>query len=342
MTWCPGDPCEYWEPLKGRPELRSVDACEREAWTLLSWPAGASLDRATGELVAEGEPVRRPFLCGSWRCRRCALWRGAVDWTRCRDAVCARPWWLYIVLTFDPSAWASPWDAYREAGRCWNDHLRESLRSRVGRFGYLQTWEAHVNRWPHVNMLLCGDSLREWVEGSGVVEKDHLSPYSGRSRRCQFPRAWRRWLRDAAQRAGFGPVAWVEVIAPENPDALAGYLCKLARELTGAPGGAKGEQSPVDAPKGFRRIRASRGILPPTHKPTGNYTGALLPIRTATEPHPARRTGERPEFQPATWASVLDAMDAKAELAARAWAKRPDRPATPLEVNRLDLLTDAH
>ena len=58
--------------------------------------AGAAVEIRVGLSscgVASGaEPVRRRFLCGSWRCRRCARWRGALDWARCAAAVSSRGW----------------------------------------------------------------------------------------------------------------------------------------------------------------------------------------------------------------------------------------------------------
>jgi hypothetical protein len=322
--WQPGDPLESWRDLPGRYPLKSVIACERQSWTLLSWQEGARLDSETGELTCEGlqEPTKRPFLCGSWKCRRCALWRGAVDWARCRAAVESRPWWLYCVLTFDPSSWRERWDAYQEAGRLWNNHLREALRSRLRRapVAYLQTWEAHKSRWPHVNMILSGDELRADVERSGPLKTREVVGAGGSVRRATWPPAWRRWFRGAAERAGFGRIAWVEIIDHANPDAMAGYLCKLARELTGAPGGSKGEQSPTDAPPGFRRIRASRGLLPPGPE-TGaeGWTGALVTYDSHLPQQPRRRTRERQPRMPATWLEAMSAFDARAKRAVADW-----------------------
>jgi len=54
---------------------------------------------------------------------------------------------------------------------------------------------------------------------------------------------------------------------------MAGYLTKLSRELVDANG--KG-QIPYDAPPHFRRLRASRGVLPKPHK--SNLTGWLVTL----------------------------------------------------------------
>jgi hypothetical protein len=102
------------------------------------------------------------------------------------------------------------------------------------------------------------------------------------------------------ERAGFGPIAFVEaaqkVVAGE-PDKLAAYIAKLAGQAgavwDGASGGglheaavvhtmegqvvgeiAKLSQAPTRAPSHFRRLRSSKGFLPPKRKDE-TITGAL-------------------------------------------------------------------
>lgn len=314
-VWNPGDDPRFWTPLEGRLRLKSIEACERQDWSLLSWPR-IGLDLGTGELRPDsGTPAVRPFLCGSWRCRRCARWRGAVDFSRCSVGVRSRKFWVYAVLTFDPANYRDRWECFEAAGECWDSHLRQALRNELGRFAYLQTWERHLSGWPHVNLILSGESLRDLVERGGVEEREH------HGRTCLFPRRFRQWLRAAAQRAGFGPVAWVEVLRQDHADAMAGYLVKLARELTGASS-KKGDQSPLMAPKGFRRLRASRGLLPPGpgRRTEGPITGAVIPVRCDNVARPARTTGTREPSAARTWDHVLAALEEKARRDAEAWA----------------------
>ena len=298
---------------------RSAVACERAAWSLLTWRK-ADFDAATGQLAqGAAPPAFQPFLCGSWRCARCRRWRGAVDWSRASCAILERPWWLYVVLTFDPARWASAEAAYLGAGKCWDEHLRQALRGRAAGFAYLQTWEATRAGWPHVNLLLTGDRLRAWVESLGIARETTTSSM-GLARSTLLPRRWRRWLRAAALRSGFGPVVWAEVVAPENGAALAGYLTKLARELVGE--GGKDYQTPFEAPKGFRRLRASRGVLPPGPgcRGAGFVTGAVVRRASGIGDAP-RRTGERAPGTPTTWGDVLVALTAKAEREALRWSE---------------------
>lgn len=304
-------PVELWRPVKGRLRLKSVEACEREDWSLLSWPKDVSWDPKTGEILnpTGADPVRRRFLCGSWRCRRCVRWRGALDWARCAGAVRARRWWLYVVLTFDPKRYGGAWEAYTEAGKHWHHHLKPALQHKAGKLAYLQTWEAHKSGWPHANLLLSGDRLQAWVESMGVEAGWTEGP---KRRRTKFPRGFRDWLVSKATAAGFGSVLWVEVIDDEVPEALAGYLTKLARELTGSTAGGKADQSPLAAPRHFRRIRTSRGLLPKqlAGTSTGKFTGCLTRYRTGDEPSPRRSTGQRREQVAARWSEVVAALEA--------------------------------
>jgi hypothetical protein len=150
------------------------------------------------------------------------------------------------VLTFDPSRWRDKWEAYRAGVRLWG-RLLKALTRRFGRVEYLQTWEAHQSGWPHVNALIHNPAINamDW-------------------------RRFRLILGALAVRAGFGFRVWVEPM--RDSEAMAGYMVKLARELTGA--GVK-NQVPVEAPRHFRRLRASRGLLEQPYK-NPDYTGRLV------------------------------------------------------------------
>lgn len=325
--WAPGTG-EEWRPLEGRARFRSIDACEREEWTIATW-------RKDGT----GEPVISPLLCGSWRCRRCGRWRGAVDWARIAKGVQSRPWWLYVVVTFDPAECADRWTAFRRAGELWDHRLRRSIERRLEDFAgtlfppaedrleYVQTWERHRNGWPHANVLLTSQRLRALVEAWGVLEREH----GKNGRTCQFPKRFRSWLRERAMAAGFGRSIWVEVIdTSDGGAAMANYLLKLAVELTGAPN-KKGNQSPVNAPRHFRRIRASRNLLPSPRAKSGEWTGELLRAPYARElltlegkePRGLRETGRPREGLEVPRGQVEEWLTLQAREQARRWALAP-------------------
>jgi hypothetical protein len=212
-----------------------VCACERKAWTIVTW--------------ARAEPGKKraaTFKCRSWRHEgSCRLWKGAQDFVRCKEAIASRNGWTYVVLTFDPKNLEGKDEAFVRGKALWSK-LRHSLTRRFGRVEYIQTWEAHKSGWPHVNVLIHNARINAmgWKK-------------------------FRRVLKVLAVKAGFGKIIWVEPM--KSGDAMAGYLVKLARELTGA---TVKDQVPVDAPAHFRRLRASRGLLPAPHK-NPEITGEL-------------------------------------------------------------------
>lgn len=317
--------------MPGRRELSSVRACETEAWSLAFWKR--DLMQAEGVSVA-------PLLCGSWRCRRCAWFRGAVDWARCSKGISSRPWWLYLVLTFDPRLYVDRWDAYRAAGDCWDHGLRRSLERSFGKFVYLQTWERHRNGWPHCNVVLSGDGLERAHEESGTVRRRaRRSP-----RLCKFSPSIRQRVLTLAERAGFGTGSlWCEVIdTTDGGEAMANYLVKLAKELTGAAH-KKGCQAPIDAPRHFRRIRASRGLLPAPVS-SNEWTGQMIPsnlgkrlrIEASGElDAPRREPGQRPNPVGITFARFAEEtleLERRAREDSRSWARSIE--SSPLEIFR--------
>jgi hypothetical protein len=156
-----------------------------------------------------------------------------------------------VVLTFvQPGSAAGRWKTYLRAGKAW-DIFSKRLRRFFGRFAYIQTWERHKLGGCHVHAAIGNKTFASWAEA------DYAGLHELLQRRFAVP-------------AGFGPVLWVERLLRAGPE-FAGYITKLASELTGS--GPK-NQVPFDAPPHFRRIRASRGILP--KKPESEMTGELV------------------------------------------------------------------
>lgn len=306
------------EPVPGRLRLASVEACERQSWTLLLWHKG-------GE--GRSSIVAAPYRCGSWRCRRCAWAVARDDHRRIARAVIARPWWLYAVLTFDPREWRSAWDAYAGGARLWDKRLRRRLERSYGRLEYVQTWERHLNGWPHLNVLLRSPALEDHVRALPERFTWTRSGNHGRGRLAHSTR-WRRWLAAIAPACGFGMRVWVEVV--DSKAAISAYLVKVADEMSRATF-KTGNQSPIGAPPHFRRLRTSRGLLPPRTRcsyqervddETGEVTSWLEEKRVDA---PSDWTGvlsPRPqsefETREPTWTEVADAW----EFQANAWKRR--------------------
>lgn len=237
----------------------------------------------------------------------------------------SRKQWLYVVLTFDPSTrpeglpGALPWcpaTAYTEAGSMWDKRLKRRLERDWGRLEYLATWERTRRGWPHANYLVGFDGLAGVLERDTIRERVVQGP-DGRERTARYPRRMRAQLRRAAIGSGFGRVVWLELIDDTNPDALAGYLVKLAHELVGSPTGGKSYQAPLDAPAHFRRIRASRGLLPKIEPAGGDWTGALGLVSPREAPAWPRATRAARTSTDAEWADVGAAIKAAAAVKRR-------------------------
>lgn len=204
-----------------------------------------------------GEPIAQGYECGSWRCPRCRRKVAASDFVRLREGIERQGDWLYLVLTCPAREHSTRWAAWHALGHAWRDRLRNRLAREYGSIRYVQTWEQTRKGWPHLNVVLAGQRILEDVDALGWRERP------GKPRVLR----WRAKLRRLLQGTGFGRIVWVDRLwkpTPERPDpgdALAGYLAKLARELGDHT--AKADQTPTSAPPGFRRLRASPGILPP-------------------------------------------------------------------------------
>lgn len=229
--------------------LRSVEACEAQSWHLHTWDPADGHDHNCNRVA---------FTCKSWRHEGpCRAARGALDWWRVSQGLEKREDWVYCVLTFRQGKTdAERFRTYKLAYVCW-DKLRKRLVRSYGKVAYVQTVERHRKGGCHLNVVI----------GNAAIA-------------CEVERDWRKWRREvlipSAVDCGFGPVAWVER-CDKASGRLAGYITKLANELTGA---LSKDQVPDDAPPHFRRIRASRGLLPPA--PESDLTGELVKVPVPT------------------------------------------------------------
>lgn len=273
----------------------SPDVCRVGGWTVALW------DIATGELTLH------PFRCKSWRCKRCGPLVNARAAARIEVALgkrCAGEL-VFVTLTFDQrrltlrmlrrrpelsfeqAAELARQLAWRRCGRAWKklrDRLAHRyaetfkvanpkprgrrrkawlLKKRKARMDYVQTWEQHASGWPHVHAVVWGPELARDVRRCGSYEA-----VDGRV----IQRWTKRVLVPLAVRSGFGRIADVQ-FPRKGEAAMAGYLVKLAGELTGSH---TKDQTPVEAPRGFRRLRATPLWLERLRKASARYVGAVL------------------------------------------------------------------
>jgi hypothetical protein len=191
--------------------------------------------------------------CKSWRCPVCRPKVNARDYHRIREGIRNHPGgYVYMVLTLHQRKWPEKYAAYAALSRLWRK-LRGRIERRWGKLHYVAVVERHRNGWPHIHLAIQNDAL--WGEcADGKAEN-----FS------------RRQLKPHAVASGFGFVTSIERV--RSTDAIAGYLIKLTSDAE-STGDA---QVPFEAPKGFRRLRASQGFLPPLHRPS-EYKGRVIEI----------------------------------------------------------------
>lgn len=289
-----------WRPTARPPYVpKSVQACGARSWHL-------ELKRK-----ATGEVSRVRFRCKTWRCPDCRRGVAAVDFARISEALAGIPEGecLYMVATLDQRADAARGmtaeDAYGDVlVRRLQSFIQWIRRNHDPRARYVLTVEQHRTGWPHVNIIFHAPELARLL-AVGPKRQDGLAPY---------------WLCKAAVSCGLGRRLWAE--GPRSSGKrLAAYIVKLAHQETLPLAGevAKLAQVPVTAPRGFRRLRASRGFLP-KRMGRGEYTGKLhrkpleaglaldaflatfAPLPPGTEPQGGPKGGEAPA-QPPTGAS---------------------------------------
>lgn len=237
-------------------EPRSVRACRENQWHMQLWKKDSP-----------AEKVRAPFRCKSWRCQTCRRGVAASDFARISAALGSVPLGeiVFAVFTLNQSKDAAEGlnkrTAYERLERRMQS-LRQRLQRQFGeRIRYVSTVEQHKSGWPHVNVIFHAPALAKAIEAE-PQRADGLAP---------------GWLRKAATSCGLGHMATAQ--APRGSSAaLAGYIVKLAHQdglSVGTGEVVKLSQLPVTAPKGFRRLRASRGFLSKRMKQEG-FSGALV------------------------------------------------------------------
>jgi hypothetical protein len=295
---------------------RYIQACHSQSWKFATW------SKSDAAKPVEWKPVRCCSWRHEGPCQRAkaaqdyARISAALE-KHDRANIC------YLVLTIDPSAWTGDgwagWDgetperradatkdstaisaAYQALGDRW-EMFSQALRREFGKFQYVSTVESHRSGWPHLNVIIVNEELAKFCQvAEGALE--------GWDKNAKGRETARRVLGKMLERTGFGRIAFLERAhrKGDNGDALAGYIAKLAAssgaqwdgESRGLLAGAKvsslegqaiaeiakHSQAPHRAPKNFRRLRSSRGFLPPIQKDPdrtgGIFDAAMNPIGT--------------------------------------------------------------
>jgi hypothetical protein len=243
--------------------VRYIDACHQNRWHLQLWRRGEP----------DGDRLSVPFRCKSWRhAGECREYCGACDYVRCMAGLRKYKTWSMLVLTYPQREWPRNQmdNLFRFGVKSWGS-LRKKLIANLGPIKYLQTWEIHKSGYPHVNVVIANKSLQVHA-----TEADRRRTFcKPRSDFVKGP------LTEFITESGFGPQFHLSALRDRLR--VAGYLVKLANELAGS--GPK-DQTPVNAPRHFRRLRASVGLLPPRNE-SEEFTGQIMRFPLpATEPGP--------------------------------------------------------
>lgn len=179
---------------------------------------------------------------------------------RIKSAMEKHEYWCHLLLTFYQRRKSVDGRTFRQGLQCW-DKLRKRLQREYGKILYIQTWEIHRTGFPHVHVAISNARLFHLAKGDKEYNFDTL-------------------IQSHAVSSGFGDYGGLSPL--RDMDALCGYLSGLAKELVG--GNAK-NQVPVNAPRHFRRLRASVGLLEKRHK-NEDYTGQLRKFPAPPESPP--------------------------------------------------------
>lgn len=302
-----GDEPPAWAP-------RYIHACHEQRWSLATWkkaepgdvswrPArccswrhgGHCRRRKAAEDYARikealGRSERKNIVYAvltldpsAWTADGWSEWRGEGTRPRRENAV------------YDKGSIAQAYQALCERWSVFAKRLRREYES----IEYVATVEVHRSGWPHLNVVLVCDGLADEVRAA----ESCLERWGRKAKGREMAR---RVLGDRLESAGFGPIAFIEPASSldGDHDRLAAYIAKLAGEAGNAwdgtarglreavsdgPDGVKIEsiegqmvaeiakysQVPVDAPSHFRRLRSSKGFLPPKRRDE-TITGALF------------------------------------------------------------------
>jgi hypothetical protein len=229
-----------------------IQHCQRSDWWIQTW------NKANPEQVKEF-----CYRCRSWRHKgECAEWKAESDYARIKEAMANHAHWSHVVLTYHNWTGRNLKSLWTQSLRNWS-MLRKRIRRKWGSFVYVQTWEVTRKGCPHCHMAVSNAGIHEACEP--------IPQYLDREARTEIGQYnFRQTIGEMAVACGFGPRGFVEAIW--GKDGFARYLEKLKRELTQA---ASKSQLPLDAPRHFRRLRASVGLIPPLHK-DDDVTGHLI------------------------------------------------------------------
>jgi hypothetical protein len=164
--------------------------------------------------------------------------------------------WIFMVLTINRSDFDSHTHAYKEI--CENlKVLRKRMERAFGEVAYIRVVEQHTKfPFPHLNFVFyCEELFSQYPDNESLY-------------------LWlKRWLTPNAKQCGFGVIHTAEYVSSQK--AVSEYMAKSAVNHINSEI-SKRSQVPLDAPSHFRRLGATRGLLPPRKGPKTEWKGELI------------------------------------------------------------------
>jgi hypothetical protein len=229
---------------------RSVEACQNNQWHLKLY------NKKTEEWLAA------PFRCLSWRCKTCGSKIARRDYLRTFEAFQKHDQWAFLVLTLHVTKFQEKKLSNQFAYKVINKNfakLRKRIEREYGRFEFVRVVErTPSNSFPHVNVVFhCPELFKQFDSDEKITKWN------------------KRWLTKHAKQSGFGVNHKIRFC--ENKQITANYLAKTGLFTTVAKEVSKQTQVPFDAPSHFRRLGATRGLLPSINqKLSSDWTGLLI------------------------------------------------------------------
>jgi hypothetical protein len=203
------------------------------------------------EVIQNGKVSYVRAFCKTWKCPICASYVRAVNYCQVRDTL--KQYELssifYAVNTVSSTVLTNVLDinadeSYEYVYKCWK-RMYQRIRRHYSDIKMIQTVERQGNKYAHLNNIFVSKQLSEdWIASPLTVSS---------------------WYNKISQEAGFGHMTSFAPV--DNVEGMASYITKISNK--GDDGSTVNQSShitkltqlPLNAPKGFRRLRSSKGFL---------------------------------------------------------------------------------
>jgi hypothetical protein len=203
------------------------------------------------EVIKNGKVSYVRAFCKTWKCPICASYVRAVNYCQVRDTL--KQYELstifYAVNTVSSTVLTNVLDinadeSYEYVYKCWK-RMYQRIRRHYSDIKMIQTVERMRNNYAHLNTIFVSKQLAEdWVASPLIVST---------------------WYNKISKEAGFGHMT--SFTSVNSVEGMSSYITKISNAgddgttVNQSSHIVKLSQLPLNAPKGFRRLRSSKGFL---------------------------------------------------------------------------------